>query len=160
MGTTAFLRNVISQQWQRKPPMWEYSVYLMPHNRHTYRELCMHKTSYIDFFFYLCNTPEQYILFHTQRDPLGVLTVKNACSVGNSGLISGGEDPLEKGMVTHSSILAWRIPQMEEPGGLQSTGSQRVRHDWATNTHTHTHTHTHKPIVFQILFPYRLSQNT
>jgi len=36
-------------------------------------------------------------------------------------------------MVTHSSILAWRIPWMEKPGGLQSTGSQRVRHDWATS---------------------------
>ena len=42
----------------------------------------------------------------------------------------GQEDPLEKGMVTHSSILAWRIPQMEEPGGLQSMGSPRVGHDW------------------------------
>ena len=39
------------------------------------------------------------------------------------------EDPLEKRMVTHSSILAWRIPQTEEPGGLQSTGLQSVRHD-------------------------------
>ena len=39
------------------------------------------------------------------------------------------EDPLEEGMATHSSILAWRIPWTEEPGGLQSTGSQRVRHD-------------------------------
>ena len=39
------------------------------------------------------------------------------------------EDPLEKETATHSSILAWRIPWMEEPGGLQSTGSQRVRHD-------------------------------
>ena len=39
------------------------------------------------------------------------------------------EDPLEKEMATHSSILAWRIPWMEEPGGLQSMGSQRVRHD-------------------------------
>ena len=41
----------------------------------------------------------------------------------------GQEDPLEKGMATHSSILAWRIPWTEEPGGLQSRGSQRVRHD-------------------------------
>ena len=41
----------------------------------------------------------------------------------------GREDPLEKEMATHSSILAWRIPLMEEPGGLQSTGSQRVGHD-------------------------------
>ena len=46
----------------------------------------------------------------------------------------GWEDPLEKGMATHSSILAWRIPWTEEPGGLQSMDSQRVRHDWATFT--------------------------
>ena len=39
------------------------------------------------------------------------------------------EDPLEKGTATHSSILAWRIPWTEEPGRLQSMGSQRVRHD-------------------------------
>ena len=48
----------------------------------------------------------------------------------------GQEDPLEKGMATHYNILAWRIPWVEEPGGLQSTALQRVRHDWAT-THTH-----------------------
>ena len=41
----------------------------------------------------------------------------------------GREDPLEKEMATHSSILAWRIPWKEEPGGLQSTGSQRVGQD-------------------------------
>ena len=40
-----------------------------------------------------------------------------------------GEDPLEEEMATHSSILAWRIPCIEEPGGLQSMGSQRVGHD-------------------------------
>ena len=48
----------------------------------------------------------------------------------------GREDPLEKGMVTHSSILSWRIPRTGEPGRLQSMGSQRVRYDWATNTFT------------------------
>ena len=41
----------------------------------------------------------------------------------------GWEDPLEKGMVTHSSILAWRIPRTEEPGGLQSMGLQRDQHN-------------------------------
>ena len=41
----------------------------------------------------------------------------------------GWEDPLQKEMATHSSILAWRIPQTEEPGGLQSMGSQTVGHD-------------------------------
>ena len=45
----------------------------------------------------------------------------------------GWEDPLEKEMATHSSILVWRIPWTEEPGGLQSMGSQRVRHDRATS---------------------------
>ena len=41
----------------------------------------------------------------------------------------GWKDPLEKGVATHSSILTWRVPWTEEPGGLQSMGSQRVRHD-------------------------------
>ena len=45
----------------------------------------------------------------------------------------GQEDPLEEGMTTHSSILAWRIPLTEGPGGLQSMGSQTVGQDWATN---------------------------
>ena len=45
------------------------------------------------------------------------------------------EDPVKKEMATHSSVLLWRILWTEEPGGLQSMGSQRVRHDWVTNTH-------------------------
>ena len=49
----------------------------------------------------------------------------------------GQEDPLEKGMAPHSSILAWRIPWTEEPGELQSMGLQRVGHDWVC-AHTHT----------------------
>ena len=44
----------------------------------------------------------------------------------------GQEDPLEEEMATHASILAWRIPWTAEPGGLQSMGSQRVRHDLVT----------------------------
>ena len=48
----------------------------------------------------------------------------------------GWGDPLEKEMVTHSSILAWRIPWTEKPGRLQSMGSQRVGHDWATSSFT------------------------
>ena len=47
----------------------------------------------------------------------------------------GQEDTLQKGMATLSSVLAWRIPWTEKLGGLQSMGSQRVRHDWATNTY-------------------------
>ena len=51
----------------------------------------------------------------------------------------GGEDSLEKGMATHSSILAWRIPQTEEPARLQSMGSKEMD---TTERLTHTHTHT------------------
>ena len=48
------------------------------------------------------------------------------------------EVPLAKGIVIYASILAWRIPWTEKPGGLQSVGSHRVRHDWGANAHTHS----------------------
>ena len=56
--------------------------------------------------------------------------IKRLPAMQETGVQSlGWEDPLEKEMATHSSILAWRIPWTEEPSGLQSTGSQRVGHD-------------------------------
>ena len=61
--------------------------------------------------------------------------VKNLPAVQETWVRSlGWEDPLEKEMATHSSILAWRIPWTEKPCGLQSMGSQRIGHDWASNT--------------------------
>ena len=61
--------------------------------------------------------------------------VKNPPAMWETWIWSlGWEDPLEKEMATHSSILAWRIPWTAEPGGLQSKGWQRVRHDWLTFT--------------------------
>ena len=63
-------------------------------------------------------------------------SVKNLPAVQETQVRSlGREDPLEKEMSTHSRILAWKIPWTEETGGLQSTGSQRVGHDWVTNTY-------------------------
>ena len=57
-------------------------------------------------------------------------TVKNLAAMQETWVRSlGREDPPEKEMATHSSILAWRIPWTEEPGGLQSMGLQRVGHD-------------------------------
>ena len=50
----------------------------------------------------------------------------------------GWEDPLKKEMTTHSSILAWEIPWTQEPGGLQSTGSQRVRHNLVLDMQQHS----------------------
>ena len=70
-----------------------------------------------------------------------LLVVKNLpTSVGDAkdtGRSLGREDPLEEGMATHCSILAWRIPWAEEPGGLQSTRSQTAGHDWSDLAHTH-----------------------
>ena len=64
-------------------------------------------------------------------------TVKNLPEMQKTWVLSlGQEDPLEKRMATHSSILAWRIAWTEDPGGLQSMGLQIVGHDWATNTFT------------------------
>ena len=61
------------------------------------------------------------------------------------------EEPLEKEMATHSSILAWKIPWTEEPGGLQSTGSKGVRHDWA-----HRHNLTQKSPRVKFYMPFTL----
>ena len=63
------------------------------------------------------------------------LDQETACNVQDPGSIPGLGRPLEKEMATHFSMLAWRIPWTEEPGGLQSMGSQKVGHDWVTNTH-------------------------
>ena len=64
--------------------------------------------------------------------------VKNMPAVQETQVQSPGwENPLEKGVATHSSTLVWRIPWMEEPGELQYMGSLRVRHFWATSTFFH-----------------------
>jgi len=57
---------------------------------------------------------------------------ESTCQAEDTGLILGLEDPLEKEVATHSSILVWEIPWTEEPGRPQSMGSQRVRHDLVT----------------------------
>ena len=72
--------------------------------------------------------------FEGKTNPFGASlvaqAVKNPPAMQETQVQSQGrEDPLKNRMATHSSILAWRIPWTEEPGGLQSTGLQRVRHD-------------------------------
>ena len=68
--------------------------------------------------------------------PAGSDGKESACNAGDPGRSLGCADPLEKGMVTHSDILALEIPWTEEPGWLQPMGLQRIRHSWATNTFT------------------------
>ena len=76
-------------------------------------------------------------LLGIQKVSLVVQIVKNLPSVQETWVPSlGWEDPLEKGMVTHFSILDWEIPWAENAGRLQSIGSQRVGHNWAMNTFT------------------------
>ena len=77
----------------------------------------------------------RHVLLMVHSFPCVAQAIKNLSAMQNIWVQSlGWEDPLEKEMATHSSILAWRIPWTEEPGGLQSIGSQRVGHDWVTNT--------------------------
>ena len=69
---------------------------------------------------------------------------ESTCSAGDAGdmgKIPGWEDPLEEGMATHSSILAWRIPWTEEPGGLQSIGLQSQTQLKQLSTHSHSFIH-------------------
>ena len=68
------------------------------------------------------------VLHHRKESPNGSWGKESTCSARDPGLRPrslGWEDLLEKGMATHSSILAWRIPWIEEPGGLSSMGSQK-----------------------------------
>ena len=74
--------------------------------------------------------PPNKLILSIQWASLVTQTVKNLPAKQEMWVRSlGQEDPLEKEMATHSSILAWEIPWTEEPGGLQSMGSQRVRQD-------------------------------
>ena len=75
---------------------------------------------------------------------------ESTCNAGDAVLSLGQENPLEKGLGTHSSILAWRIPWTEEPGNLQSIGSQsQTEMTWHPHIvkhpikHTHTYIYTH-----------------
>ena len=75
-------------------------------------------------------TKDNFELFRSSQTPLVAQKVKRLPTMRKIWAQSlGQEDPLEKEMATHSSTLAWKIPWMEEPGRLQSTGSQRVGHD-------------------------------
>ena len=72
--------------------------------------------------------------------PGGWDSKESAWDAGDVGSVPGWGRSLEKEMATHSSILAWRISWTEDPGGLQSMGSQRIGHNWATHTFTFFYT--------------------
>ena len=76
--------------------------------------------------------------------PGGSVVKRPPANAGDTGSIPGSEGSLEKEMATHSSILAWRIPWTEEPGGLQSMGSQKESDMTQQLNNTYTYTHTHQ----------------
>ena len=107
-------------------------------------EFCQSDMRYlIEFFFFrFMSTTPCYLYHHSYgfEDSLIAQTVKNLPAMQDMWVQSlGQEDHLEKGTVTHSRVLAWKIPGTEESGGLQSMGSQRVGHDWVTDTFTFIH---------------------
>ena len=90
-----------------------------------------------------------YIDVYLNQDFPVAQTVKNLPMMQDTRVQSlGQEDPLVKGMAVHSSILAWRIPWTEKPGGPQFMGSQRVGPTEQLNTHTHTSITSFMPFVF------------
>ena len=76
---------------------------------------------------------KQY-LYSTAWIPRWLSGKESACNAGNLGSMPGSGRSLDEEMAPHSSILTWRIPWTEEPGGLQSTGLQRVGHNWAKHS--------------------------
>ena len=92
-----------------------------------------------------------YVCTYAKKTFLVAQMVKNLPATWETQVwFLGWEHPLERGIATHSSTPAWRIPQTEEPGGLQSRRSQRVRHDWVTNTFTFMYVYTHSCILIDL----------
>ena len=82
---------------------------------------------------FYCLCPEEWYDVHSHFIALVVQMVKNLPVIWETQVLSlDPEDPLKKGMATHCTIFAWRIPWTEDPGRLQSMGSQRVRHNTST----------------------------
>ena len=110
-GFGPWVRKIL---WRRK---WQPTPVLLPGKSHGWKSLV--------------GCSPWFYLFSSNWDSLVAQSVKNLPAMQETWVRSlGQEDPLEKEMATHSSILAWRIPWTEEPGGLQSTRLQRVGHDF------------------------------
>ena len=144
----SYLREYLSKRWktachccywqqqQKNDRVWTLHSHscqqVRKHVKFKYAQKNIHSLFYFLFRAVLGSQQNwvDNILYTTDRDSLVAQTVKILPAMQETrGWSLGWEDPLEKGMGTHSSILAWRIPRTEEPGGLQSIGSQRVKHD-------------------------------
>ena len=137
-GNKGFLQDLLRWKLPIDPQVCYINV-----KSYIYRKMYLMKKLWSQFYFSYLLVPclstrwkqLQYSLYGRQASG-GLDGKESACNAGDLGSIPGWEGPLEKGMATYSSILAWRILWTEEPGGLQSMGLQRVRQDSATNTFT------------------------
>ena len=116
-------------QFNQFPPSGSKILYTyLINNAYVYTHICV--------YIHIHTHTHMHTHIYISWASLVAQTVKNPPTMQETRVQSlGWEDPLEKDMATHSSILAWGIPRTEEPGELQSVGPQRVKHDWATNTH-------------------------
>ena len=166
MSSCCSMSNLISERFPISYPLW-----LLYFNLFSFLKLCPGSnvdkyfatiTSVIIFLHCCCKTdqcpnpyiPRLIILQSSHWKHLLSLSTTKAQRLKRLPAMKetwvpslGREDPLEKEMATHSSILAWRIPWTEEPGGLQSMGLQRVGHDWATSLSLSAHPTKEKNIM-------------
>ena len=123
-----------------RPPgerKWQPTPVFLPGDSHGWRSL-------VGYSLWVCKESDTTEWLHFKVS-LVAQTVKRLPAMWETQVrFLGQEDPLEKEMAIHSNILAWRIPWTEEPGGLQSIGSQRVRHDWVTFTSSYMQNHVSK----------------
>ena len=118
MGKPGLLQ---SMGWQRIRHNWETELNSTdPLSTHV-------RWHYLNLFWVFGKEPQ--LLGSGRVGGAGAVPFGLGCNAGGLGSIPGWEDCLEKGMATHSSILAWRIPWTEEPGGIWSVGLQRVGYD-------------------------------
>ena len=146
--------SVLHIRW---PNYWRFSFSINPSNEYsrlisfridwfdllavqgTLKSLLQHHNSKASILqcwaFFMVQLSHPYMAYKADFSSLAAQAVKNLPAKQKTWVQSlGQEDPMEKGIETHPSILAWETPWAEVPGRLQSMGSQRVRHDWATNT--------------------------
>ena len=122
---------------------WEALILCICTN--TYLHICI----FVYIYIYIYTSLQIHI--YAYRISLVAQTLKNLRAMQEVWVWPlGQEDSLEKAMGTHSSILGWRTSWTEEPGGLQSRGSQRIRHDWLTNPSLSAFIHLYKYIYLYI----------
>ena len=124
--------------WRRK---WQPAPVFLPEESHGQRSLegCrpgahthIEKELNMKYFSIYSN---DFFFFYFSGLPWWLSGKESSCQCRRQFPSLGGDNPLEKEMAAHCSILAWKIPWTAEPGGLLSMGLQRVRHDWTTSLH-------------------------